>query len=1043
MSSASEYVKRFVDSPEMFPRERLQAERILELRLSWAMKKATDEGKIHVRAIAPPLQLTGDPDIDFSLTHNVLLVADDLKPDESFNDVYEVRIGPSPQLATIRPARASDTLAEADKVMAEEQLTRLRLDLQTLKADAKFAETIQPRLSNHVAAATNAAAQTQAKLDLQIQELQPQLTNALLVVSNLMWKVDDGQTNLTKAANASADTNKLWLKARTDLAAAQNALAATNAALADAIESKETNTVTLAKLTNDVAIARTNNDVASANEKTIKNETNTRKRAAVETEAGFGKSLSELTKARADASSIESGIKKLAARKTEIDQDVEALQQRLAAFSRRADAVVASRDAINELVTFWTEMQTKNELLSNYSSYTKDAHPYPMRTALVVTFRAQALKGLSQVTIDVIRRVAEAKPDAKSSAQKAGEERVRGFTVALQELARQVPQLNGLLLAEKNAIEAKSRQTNLKIQGDKLNESIGTLEAQMFLFRQGGSGQPGTELSTNLTQALLVSGGGEVFRPSQARAAAEALHAALTQDLNKDTNGNVLKENYFQALKKAEANLPKHIEQLATTPASITNLNRLNHLLRTLPSERTNLQKHLDKVDQLLPDALRELIAVRQQLNPLQVALQDIHRAAATWPTNYPTVLEKWSNADTHLANLASSLSQAENELRLTQERLPQVPPALATEAEIEQELNRVLKVVHTNLTNLATRLVQGTIPTDGERRETARQLTPLRKTITEATAMAQGLSKARQRVLAILSGNPVQDAPSAPAGSPVGDDVAGRILQGNQAVFRLNVLRGVVSTTAFLLPDDGAAQMFGQGFANQFYAAQVTFRNPNDKPILIYGNTMRLVVRMNASLPSGIDETGEPLRKIWWATWEPLDYDALRRMLEGMQENSWQRYASKGLDLAALGLGFYGVAAEPSKETLRLIAAFAGAAPQLRAMLEADLKRHAANFREKGLNNIEEIPENGTLTRCVFLPKGPIYGSFAFGVAEANEVPFSSKEGLGNPFKPDSRDFGRLALQPAYIHDIRREEVYVEGKRILASDPLTATGVR
>ena len=145
-------------------------------------------------------------------------------------------------------------------------------------------------------------------------------------------------------------------------------------------------------------------------------------------------------------------------------------------------------------------------------------------------------------------------------------------------------------------------------------------------------------------------------------------------------------------------------------------------------------------------------------------------------------------------------------------------------------------------------------------------------------------------------------------------------------------------------------------------------------------------------------------------------------------------------MDLASLGLGFYGVAAKPSEESLQFIAAFGGTTPQLKTLLEADLKRHAVNFREKGLNNIEEIPESGTLTRYVFLPKGPIYGTFAFGVAEANELPFSAAEGRLNPFKPDSRDFGKRVLQPSYIHDIRREEVYVEGKRILASDPLTST---
>ena len=79
-----------------------------------------------------------------------------------------------------------------------------------------------------------------------------------------------------------------------------------------------------------------------------------------------------------------------------------------------------------------------------------------------------------------------------------------------------------------------------------------------------------------------------------------------------------------------------------------------------------------------------------------------------------------------------------------------------------------------------------------------------------------------------------------------------------------------------------------------------------------------------------------------------------------------------------------------------------------------------------------------------MFLPKGPVYGTYNFDPARANDLPFAASEGRWNPFKADdSADFGKKALLPAYIHDIRREEVYVEGKRILTSDPLNSTGLR
>jgi hypothetical protein len=111
--------------------------------------------------------------------------------------------------------------------------------------------------------------------------------------------------------------------------------------------------------------------------------------------------------------------------------------------------------------------------------------------------------------------------------------------------------------------------------------------------------------------------------------------------------------------------------------------------------------------------------------------------------------------------------------------------------------------------------------------------------------------------------------------------------------------------------------------------------------------------------------------------------------------------------------------------------------------MIEADLKRNAQNFRDKGLNSIEEIPANGVLTRCVFLPKGPIYGTYAYDQDEANGLPSSSVRRRWVPFTHDARAFGKVALVPAYIHDIRREEVYVEGKRILTSDPLSSGGAQ
>jgi hypothetical protein len=245
------------------------------------------------------------------------------------------------------------------------------------------------------------------------------------------------------------------------------------------------------------------------------------------------------------------------------------------------------------------------------------------------------------------------------------------------------------------------------------------------------------------------------------------------------------------------------------------------------------------------------------------------------------------------------------------------------------------------------------------------------------------------------------------------------------------------------MLPDDGAAQMFGHAFADHFYAAQVTFFNPNDRPILIYGNTLRLVVRMNAADPSGrLSEDGILERQLWWAMYEPLDYDSLRRMMEGQQAHSWQNRLDQLLDAALMaGGGWVGVGAA-SSDFSQAFGVISALTPKLKDVINEDLVRNASNFHDKGLNSIEEIPAQGVITRDVFLPKGAIYGTYSFDTGLADELPMPAKEHRWNPFfLTTANDFGKIALQPAYIHDVRREEAYVKGKRILTSDPLTPSG--
>lgn len=261
------------------------------------------------------------------------------------------------------------------------------------------------------------------------------------------------------------------------------------------------------------------------------------------------------------------------------------------------------------------------------------------------------------------------------------------------------------------------------------------------------------------------------------------------------------------------------------------------------------------------------------------------------------------------------------------------------------------------------------------------------------------------------------------------------KIRAGDLTVFRFNVLRGMVTTTAYLLADDNVCHLFGKGFAKHFYAAQVTLMNPNKKPIIIYGNTMKLIVRMNSIDQNNIAENGRPRRLSWWALYQPLDHDAITRMMYTMHEQDGRMIASHGLDFMSM-LGAVGSAFTSSIDYNRAVAVFSGMfAPEAKKLLEKDLLRYQQNFSEIGLNEIEEIAAGTAITRFVFLPKGPIYGNFDYDDDEASSLSGRSQD-------PSSKEFGTRALLPSYIHNIRREEVYIEGKRILASDPLSS-GVR
>jgi len=260
------------------------------------------------------------------------------------------------------------------------------------------------------------------------------------------------------------------------------------------------------------------------------------------------------------------------------------------------------------------------------------------------------------------------------------------------------------------------------------------------------------------------------------------------------------------------------------------------------------------------------------------------------------------------------------------------------------------------------------------------------------------------------------------------------KIKSGDLMVFRFNVRRGIVSTTAYLLANDEVEMMFGTTFAKTFYVAQVTLRNPNDKPIIVYGNTMKLLVRMNAEDSRSLREDGRPQRFTWWATYEPVSYSAVLATLDGQQAKSWQQSGIDAAELAGL-IGSIGSVFTTALDYNRGVAVFSSAfAPWFRDLMERDLRRHRQNFLKFALPEQMEIEAGAASTRHVFLPKGPIYGDFFFDLEEAAVLPGRARDAR-------SAEFGARALRPTYIHNIRRDTVFIEGKRILESDPLSSVG--
>lgn len=852
-SDASKYANRWIDQPEMWPRELTMGARREALMVNWAMQKAVQEGKLKLRITSPPLQLTGDLSIDSSVTHEVILVADELPKGKKFSDVYEVRIGPAPSLMVIGPSKTAANLKETDQIMAEQELARLKLDSAQVTSGNTGLTNFFQALTKRMAVADKAGKDRIAVLDTNLAALKTEQATTTTELEGLTNAIAGIRSNLTAQAAIILTQTNAWKAAQADYATLTNQLAAAQQFL------KDTGTNQPATAPAMVAAIKTTND--------------------------FGLNETQIKKQLTDAAKAHD------------------------------DAATEQKSAQSTLVINEKERQTKDAALNLAVAKTKDL----------------------QVEKDKLQ-------------------------ADLKQLQSKLDQTQIAQLENEGHIAALSVLTN-------------------FWTRwAGGRGDYTTAYSTAGVQQISDSSVSIKLR-------GKALTGLPWVSID------VIKKEELQH----EAS--EHEERLTLTPSGA-------HQALDKGPERPRLNKTLENLDALLPRLAGVLVAESRQV-----------QAESRW--------RHVSTAASRLVVLGMELkTYAENpDLAFSPSDYKGIVP------KVEERLIAITNLTRA-MTNLVDKLQQRYVMSENSRIHATTALTQVRGALAQVRILQSSQAPSDEEKELVKRAEP-------------GGDLVRRIRRGDQAIFRLNVLRGMVTTTAHLLANDGASQLFGPAFADQFHAAQVTFRNPNDKPILLYGNTMKLVVRMNVVLPIGLSEEGELQRSRWWATYEPLDYDSIRRMIESQQERSWQKNMAGAMDLAlAAGGGWLGVGGG-GIDFPKAFGVMSALAPTLRGELLKDLQRNATNFRDRGLNSVEEIPANGVLTRYVFLPKGPIYGTYGYDEAEANDLPQSSMEKRWMPFAKDANDFGSRALQPAYIHDVRREEVYVEGKRIIASDALTGNGAR
>jgi hypothetical protein len=188
--------------------------------------------------------------------------------------------------------------------------------------------------------------------------------------------------------------------------------------------------------------------------------------------------------------------------------------------------------------------------------------------------------------------------------------------------------------------------------------------------------------------------------------------------------------------------------------------------------------------------------------------------------------------------------------------------------------------------------------------------------------------------------------------------------------------------------PED-AAQEFGQAFSQAFIATDVVFENPNSQSVIVYGSSLSARLRFLASVDDvkkvfGKDITAHPsrLEHLKWGNipannaldfrefYRPLAFTDILAILTYQQQSDPRQQTIDWLkstgELLAGGAIFL-----TARDYLKGVGLFTGIlVPELEKRLLWDMVLHVKNLQDRGLKEVEEIPEHGQLRRVVFFPR-------------------------------------------------------------------------